>query len=394
MGPLAGIRVVDLTRVLAGPLATMMLGDMGADVIKIEEVGVGDLYRRTGAVYINGESANFLSANRNKRSVTLNLRSRHGREILLDLIDTADVLVENFRPGVTARLGIDYSVVRERNDRLVYCSVSGFGPSGPYRDRTAVDPIIQAESGVMSLTGEKDGDAVRVGTAVGDIYGAMLAAQGVVLALFARERSGTGQLIEVALLDAAIFGLIPREGEYFATGEVQPRLGTTHPQVVPFAVFPTSDEPIFIAAFHDGLWRKLCDVIARPELGTDDRFRSGPNRVDHREDITAILNEILVQRSSDDWLIQLEEHGVPAARINDLDRVFRSPQVINNQMVVEMSHPTAGTIRVLNNPIHLSHNPSEIRLPPPILGAHTTEVLGELGHDAAAIDRLRQEGVV
>jgi formyl-CoA transferase len=393
-GALAGVKVVDLTRVLAGPLATMMLGDMGADVIKVEQPGLGDIYRQTGSIYVKGESVNYLSTNRNKRSITVDLGTDGGRAIVTELVRDADVLVENFRPGVMDRLGIGYEHLRELNPRLVYCSVSGFGSTGPDRDRTAVDPIIQAESGVMSLTGEIGGDPVRVGTAVGDIYGAMLAVQGVLLALLARGGSGEGQKVEVALLDAAIFGLIPREGEYFATGEVFPRMGTTHPQVVPFGVFQASDAPLFIAAFHDGLWRKLCEGLDRPDIAEDDRFRTGRDRVEHRDQLTAIISPLVAERSSADLLETLVGLGVPVAPINDIADVFRSPQVIHNQMVVEMEHPIAGPIRMLNNPVRMSVNRAEMRLPPPTLGQHTDEVLGELSYDAAAIARFREEGAV
>jgi crotonobetainyl-CoA:carnitine CoA-transferase CaiB-like acyl-CoA transferase len=394
MSVLTGLRVVDLTRVLAGPLVTMMLGDMGADVIKIEEPKSGDLYRNTGSIYINGESTSFLSVNRNKRSITLDLGSEAGGEVFRTLVQGADVLVENFRPGVTERLGIDYPSLHDLNPRLVYCSVSGFGSSGPYRNRTAVDPIIQAESGVMSLTGELGGDPVRVGTAVGDIYGAMLATQGVLLALLARTQSGVGQLVEVSLLDAALFGLIPREGEYFATGDVFPPMGTTHPQIVPFRAFRTADDPIFIAAFHDGLWRKLCDGIDRADLAADPRLIEGIGRVTHRAEVDQEIETTLQSRSAVEWLGILDRQGVPAARINDLDQALNSPQAVHNRMVVDMQHPVAGPIRVMNNPIRLSEAPATIRMPPPTLGQHTTEILSEIGIDSEGIRQLTDGGVV
>lgn len=394
MGVLSGIRVIDLTRVLAGPLVTMMLADMGADVIKIEEPGTGDLYRSTGSILINGESTSFLSVNRNKRSMTLDLASDAGADVFRTLVREADVLVENFRPGVTDRLGIDYSTVHELNPRLVYCSVSGFGTSGPYRNRTAVDPIIQAESGVMSLTGEAGGSPVRLGTAVGDIYGAMLATQGVLLALLARTKTGGGQLVEVSLLDAALFGLIPREGEYFATGEASLPMGTTHPQIVPFRAYPTADDPIFIAAFHDGLWRKLCDGLDRSDLASDLRFTDGVGRVDHRNEVDREIENTLRCRSAGEWLGIFEQLGVPAARINDLHQALNSPQAVHNGMVVPMQHPVAGTIRVMNNPIHLSDDPASIRTPPPTLGQHTAEILAEAGFDGETIRRLVDAGVV
>ena len=399
-GALSGIKVIDLTRVLAGPLATMMLADMGAEVIKVEEPGSGDLYRASSTITLNGESVNFLSTNRNKQSITLDLAQAQGRRILEQLVETADVLVENFRPGVTDKLGIDYARLQVINPRLVYCSITGFGPDGPYRNRTAVDPIIQAESGVMSLTGEQGRGPVRIGTAVGDIYAAMLAVQGIVLALYARDRSAQakqdqrGQHVGLSLFDAAVFGLIPREGEYLATGTVFPRMGSAHPQFVPFQAFATADSHVFIAAFHDALWKKLCIALGRPELPADPRFASGAERSRNRVELLAILEPILATRSSAHWVETLEAAGVPVGRINSLADVFEHPQLKHNGMLVDMTHPVAGPIKVLKHPLRMSANPSSIRTPPPLLGEHTDDILGRLGLDAAAIAKLRREGVI
>lgn len=393
-GALKGLRVIDLTRVLAGPLATMMLADMGADVIKVEEPGKGDLYRASATISINGESVNFLSANRNKRSLTLALDTAEGRDILLRLVKDADVLVENFRPGAMQKLGIDYPKLRAVNPRLVFCSITGFGPDGPYGKRTAVDPIIQAESGIMSLTGEKDGGPVRVGSAVGDIYGAMLATQGILLALLSRTLSGEGQLVELSLFDSAVFGLIPREGEYLATGEVFPRWGSAHPQFVPFQAFGTADGHVFIAAFHDDLWRKLCAVLGVAPMATDERFATGVVRSRNREALLAQIEPIIAARPSAHWVAALQAVGIPVGRINDMADVFQHPQLKHNGMVVEMQHPVAGNIRLLNHPVKLSANPSSIRLPPPLLGEHNAEVLSALGYDVPGIERLKREGVI
>jgi len=399
-GALAGLTVIDLTRVLAGPLASMMLADMGAEVIKVEEPGTGDLYRASSTINLNGESVNFLSTNRNKKSMTLALDRAQGLRILEQLVAGADVLIENFRPGVTQKLGIDYARLKAINPRLVYCSITGFGPDGPYRNRTAVDPIIQAESGIMSLTGEQNRGPVRIGSAVGDIYGAMLATQGMLLALYARDRSAPtkeeqrGEHVELSLFDAAVFGLIPREGEYFATGTVFPRMGSAHPQFVPFQAFATSDGHVFIAAFHDTLWKKLCAALGRPELPGDPRFATGAERSRHRAALLAILEPILATRTAAQWVEILESAGVPVGRINSLADVFQHPQILHNGMVVDMTHPVAGPIKVLRHPLRMSENPASIRTPPPLLGEHTAEVLGRLGYDAADIEELRQDGVI
>ena len=411
-GALAGIRVLDLTRVLAGPLATMMLADMGAEVIKVEEPGVGDLYRASSAITKNGESVNFLSTNRNKQSLTLALDKPEGRRILEQLVATADVLVENYRPGVTDKLGIDYASLKRINPRLVYCSITGFGADGPYRNRTAVDPIIQAESGIMGLTGEQGRGPVRIGTAVGDIYGAMLATQGILLALYARDRSDRvketnrlkeerraeeerqGQHVQLSLFDAAVFGLIPREGEFFATGKVFPRMGSAHPQFVPFQSFATADGHVFIAAFHDALWKKLCATLGVSPLASDPRFADTAGRSRNRTELLGVIEPLLAAQSSAHWVATLEVAGVPVGRINSMADVFEHPQLLHNGMVVDMKHPVAGDIKVLNNPLRMSANPASVRTPPPLLGQHSDAVLVSLGFNAEGIARLRAEGVI
>lgn len=393
-GALDGIRVLDLTRVLAGPVATMILGDMGADVIKIEDPRGGDLYRTTGYLRRGGESVNFLTANRNKRSVALDLSTAAGREILLQLVDRSDVLVENFKPGTTARLGIPPELLRTRNPRLITCSITGFGSDGPYRDLAAVDPVIQALSGVMALTGDEGSDPVRLGSAVGDLYGAHAAVEGILLALLARTRSQSGQHVEVALLDAAVFGLMPREGEYFATGEVPPPMGSAHPQFVPFQAFATAEGWLYVAAFHDELFAKLCTALGMPGLAADERFATSAARVVNRAPLVDLLATVLRTRPATAWLAVLGAAGVPCAPVNQIDEVFTDPHVVHRGSVVTVEHPTAGTVRTLRNPVRLSSTPASVRLPPPLLGEHTREVLIELGYRTAHIDQLEQAGVV
>ncbi|MDQ4038055.1 MAG: CoA transferase [Actinomycetota bacterium] len=393
-GALEGLRVLDLTRVLSGPMAAMMLGDMGADVIKIEDPNGGDLYRKSGHLRLGGESVNYLSTNRNKRSVTLNLQTDKGREILLQLAEASDVLIENFRPESAKLLGIDWDVLRRRNERLIYCSITGFGNGGPYRDRPAVDPIIQAVSGLMGMTGEQGGAPVRLGSAVGDLYGAHLAVQGVLLALIARSTSAKGQRVQLSLLDAAVFGLVPRDGEYFATGTVLPRMGSGHPQFVPFQAFETADEWVYVAVFHDGLWAKFCAVLGNSKLAAEARFATGAGRAQNREALIPALAATFRTRPASHWLAELDRAGVPCAPINELDAVFDDPQVRHNQIVATMQHSTAGEIRTLKNPIQMSASPASIRRAPPLLGEHTAEVLAELGYSEQTLRELAGEGVI
>lgn len=391
---LEGIRVLDLTRVLAGPVATMILGDMGADVIKVEDPRGGDLYRSTGYLRLGGESVNFLTANRNKRSVTLDLRTDEGREALLRLAESSDVLVENYRPGTTERLGLGPDELQRRNPRLIHCSITGFGHEGPYRDLPAVDPIIQALSGLMALTGEPGGQPVRLGTAVGDLYGAHTAVEGILLALLTRTRTGMGQRVDVSLLQASVFGLMPREGEYFATGISPELMGSGHPQFVPFQAFETADGWMYLAVFHDEMFRTLCEELARPDLATDERFATSPARVEHRTELVDLLADVLRRRPVHDWVDQLGHAGVPCAPINQIGDVFEDPQVLHDRSVVTVEHPTAGAIRTLRNPIGLSDTPAQVRRPPPLLGQHNDEVLLEMGYSRATIRRLARTGVI
>lgn len=393
-GPLDGIRVLDLTRVLAGPVATMILGDMGADVIKVEDPHGGDLYRTTGYLRQGGESVNFLTANRNKRSLTLDLRRDAAREVLFRLVDVSDVLVENYRPGVSDKLGIGPDVLQRRNPRLIHCSITGFGHDGPYRDLPAVDPVIQALSGLMGLTGDEGGRPVRLGSAVGDLYGAHTAVEGILLALLTRTRTGIGQRVDVSLLRASVFALMPREGELFATGQSPPLMGSAHPQFVPFQAFETSEGWLYLAVFHDELFRKLCDALGRPELPSDARFATSPARVEHRDVLVELLAEVFRERPALDWLDRLAGAGVPCAPINQLGDVFEDPQVVHDRSVVTVEHPTAGTVRTLRNPIRLSDTPAEVRRPPPLLGEHTREILEDLGYSDGGIRALADAGAV
>lgn len=393
-GPLAGVRVVDVSRMQAGPLATMVLGDMGADVVKIEPIGKGDHMRRMGIHYLGPENTYFLSVNRSKRGVAVDLRSAEGIAIVRQLARTADVFVENFRPGVVAKMGLDYATLAGDNPRLVYCSVSAFGQGGPLGHKPGIDPVLQGFSGLMSVTGERGGPPAMVGAPVVDTMAAMLAVQGVVMALFARERSGLGQKVELSLLDAALVLLTPREGPYFASGTAPERWGSAHAQHVPHQAFETRDGWLNVDVIDDEAWRRLCVAVGRPEWADDPRYARNKARLDRRAEVVAMLEPIFQERTSGEWVDLLERQEVIAGPVHTLDQALSHPQVLHNQMVVSAEHPAAGTVRMLGMPLHFSRTPGAVRRPPPLLGQHTDEVLGEFGYSAAAIADLRARGIV
>lgn len=392
-GALAGIRVVDFTRVLSGPLASMLLGDLGADVIKVEPPA-GDSYRDTAGMAVHGLGVNFISVNRNKRSVTLDLRSPDAAAVVRRLVRDADVVVENFRPAVSAALGLDYERLSEVNPQLVVCSITGFGRSGPLRDLPAVDPIIQAMSGIMDLTGDPDGPPTRTGTPVGDIYAGMLAVQGVLAALVARGRTGVGQQVDVSLLDACMLGLIPREGSFFATGKAESRGGDRHPSLAPFQRFPAQDGEVFIAVFTESMWVKLCAVLELPDLRDDPRFATMRARREHCDELAGHLEKALRTDTAASWQRRLGAAGVPAAPINTLREVLTHPAAIASGMVTSVPDGDAGDIAMLGNPIRMSGNPTEIRLAPPRLGEHNDDVYAELGFTDDELAALRESGVI
>ena len=392
--PLEGIRVVDLTRFMAGPFGTAMLGDYGADILKIEPPGEGDGARAWGPPFVEGESIYFLSVNRNKRSLTLNLRHPEGVALFLQLMDRADVVIENFTPGAMSRLGIGDDVLRARNPRLIYCAISGFGQTGPYRDRPAFDLILQGMGGVMATTGEEGGAPVRVGVPIADIAGGMYAAYAIALALLARDRTGVGQSLDVSLLDAQLSWLSYYIGMYLASGEIPLRRGSAHATVVPYQAFACADgRYITLGTGNDRLFRRFAEV-AGVDLADDPRFRSNPDRIRHRADLLPLLDAVFRTRPAAVWLEALRAAGVPCGPISTVDEIVVDPQVRAREMLVEIDHPSAGRITVPGLPVKCSATPGSIRRPPPRLGEHTVEVLGELGIPAGAIPRLRREGVI
>ena len=392
--PLDGVRVVDLTRVLAGPYCTMMLADMGADVIKVEMPGRGDDSRAWGPPWAGTESAYYLSANRNKRSITLNFRTEGGRRVLLDLVRRADVFIENFIPGSLDRLGLGYEDLKKVNPGLVYCSVSGYGYDGPYATRPGYDFIAQAEGGIMSVTGEPEGPPMKVGVAIADITTGMFAAAAILAALRHRDRTGQGQRVEVSLLESVVGWLANVAMNYLVSGELPRRYGNAHPNVVPYQAFATSDGWVAIGVGNDAQFRRFCDVIGRPELADDPRFKTNSDRVINRDVLIPILEEIFKTRTTDEWIEALTAAELPCGPINTLDRVFRHPQVLHRRMVEEIDHPTAGRIKLVGIPYQFSATPLSIRRHPPTLGEHTEEVLRELGYSEAEVAALRAEGAI
>ncbi|MEP7306531.1 MAG: CoA transferase [Acidobacteriota bacterium] len=390
--PLEGFTVLDLTRVLSGPYCTMLLADMGARVIKIEQPGKGDDTRAWGPPFLEGESAYFLSINRNKESVTLDFKKPGGRAVLDRLIAQCDVLVENFRPGTLDKVGLDYASLAATHPSLIVCSISGFGQTGPRRPEAGYDAVIQAEGGLMSITGAADGPPYRLGVAIGDIVTGMFAAQGVLLALLARQRTGKGQLVDVAMLDSVAALLTYQAGIHFATGSSPRRIGNRHPTIVPYELFTASDGDFVLAIGNDDQWRRFCEVAG---LGDDERFRTNRQRVMQYDELRPILGSVLARDSRRSWIDRLQAVGVPCGSVRDLGEVFADPQLAARDMVTSVEHATIGSLRLLGVPVKLSDTPGMVRTAPPSLGQHTQAVLrAELGMTDGDIDALRAEGAI
>jgi crotonobetainyl-CoA:carnitine CoA-transferase CaiB-like acyl-CoA transferase len=392
--PLAGIRVLDLSRALAGPFCTMMLADLGADVVKVEPPGHGDETREWGPPFVNGESAYFMSVNRNKRSIVIDLKTKEGVDVLRRLAKRSDVFVENFRPGTTEKLGVGYDDIRKVNPKIIYCSISGFGQTGPYKDRAGYDLVIFAESGQMSITGEQGRPPVKAGVAVSDIGAGMYGAFAVSSALLGRSRTGKGEHIDVSLFEGQISWLTYQAGSYFATGKDPERLGSAHPTIAPYQAFRASDGYFVIAVGNDQLWHSFCAVIGRPELEKDPRFTSNPTRVRNRVELEKVLSEVFAGESATDWLSKLRKAGVPCGAINSLSQVFADPQSEARGVVLEVDHKKAGKIRQLNMPFKMDGFRFKISHPPPTLGEHTAGILKEAGYSKAQIAKLLRSGAV
>ncbi len=402
MPPLTGVRVLDISRALAGPYCTMMLGDFGADVIKVERPSSGDESRGWGPPFVGqpygpyrGESAYFLAANRNKRSITVNLQSAEGQEIIRRLAAISDVLVENYRTGDLDKLGLGYGNLHRLYPKLIYCSISGYGRSGPYAERPGYDAVIQAEGGMMSLTGPVEGPPSRVGIPIIDIAAGMFAATAILAALRARDQTGEGQLVDVSLFDAHIALLTNAASNYLVGGEPPRRLGNAHPNIAPYEVFTARDGWLMVGAANERQWETLCELIGRPDLQKDRRFATNPQRVANRTALVEELNRAFAQRKVQEWLDDLTRAGLPCAPINTLPQVFAHPQTQARQMVLESEHPTAGTVRLTGFPYKLSATPPAVHCPPPLLGQHTEEVLTTLlNYSPEEVAALREKEVV
>jgi crotonobetainyl-CoA:carnitine CoA-transferase CaiB-like acyl-CoA transferase len=376
-GALDGIRVLDLTNHLSGPYCGMLLGDLGADVIKIERPGEGDEARHMPP-FINGEGSPFMLWNRNKRSIVLDLKSEGGCKAIHALARDADILLENFRPGTLDRLGIGYGALRATNPKLIYCAISGFGQTGPYRNRGGFDLMTQGMSGLMAVCGPEDGAPFRLPIAISDVAAGCYATIGILAALEARHRTGTGQMVETSLLDSAVsFGLY-EAAHFFATGERPPRLGQAHRGNAPYQVFKTKDAWITIGGAQQNFWTRLCNVLGLTELADDPRFRTNALRVQNNKELVALLQERLETQTAAHWLNELEVAGVPSGPVLTHDEVFTDPQILAREMVQEIEHPAAGLIRTLGNPIKMSRTKPAIRRPAPLLGEHTAEILAEM----------------
>jgi formyl-CoA transferase len=395
MRPLEGLRVVDLTRVLSGPYCTMQLGDMGAEVIKIEQPGRGDDTRAFAPPYQGDQAAYFLSINRNKKSVTLDMKSAAGKEVLWRLIDKSDILVENFRPGAMDRLGFGYPAVKKRRPAMIYASISGFGASGPQKDRPGYDVIVQGEAGIMDITGPEDGAPYKVGAAIGDLVSGLYAVQGILAALHAAKTTGVGQHVDVSMYEAVASLLTFNAGIYFATGEPPRRRGNAHPTIVPYETFEAADGWINLGVANDDLWQRFCKAAERPDLAADERYLKAADRVRNRDDLVPLVRSLIKERTRDEWMARLDKAGVPAGAIRTVGEVCESDLLKARGMIAEMKHAGAGAVKAVKNAVHLSGTPLDAYTAPPQLGQHTREVLtGLLGYSAAEVDALARDGVV
>lgn len=390
--PLTGIRAVDLTRVMTGPYATMMLGDLGADVIKVEIPGQGDDTRAWGPPFQDGESTYYLSVNRNKRSIALDLKSDGGRAALWRLIDSADVLVENFSPGTIGRLGFGYEAVHVRNRRLIYASISGFGQTGPSAQRTAYDLIVQGMSGMMSITGEAGAMPTKLGVPIADIAAGMFTAYAVATALYGREQDGKGRYIDVSMLGGQIALLTYQAGIYFATGQTPGQLGNAHPIVAPYDTFQTSDGYVNIAAGNDGLWQRFCTAFDLEDAAADERFRTNAGRITNKTALYAVMETALLAQNSDEVVRRLDRRGVPCGPIYDIAQVFAEPQVQQQELRRTVPHAKLGEVELTGIPYRFDHLALPIRKAPPMLGEHTREILTEAGFSAVEINALIAAG--
>jgi formyl-CoA transferase/CoA:oxalate CoA-transferase len=394
VGPLRGYTVLDLSRVLSGPFCTMQLADMGARVIKVEHPGHGDDTRAWGPPFVGGESAYYLSVNRNKESVAIDLKHPGAREVLERLLERADVIVENFRPGTVEKFGLGYRQIAERHPRVIYCSISGFGQNGPRRDAPGYDAVVQAEGGLMSVTGHADAPAVRLGVAIADMVAGLYGAYAIAIALGERERSGRGQYIDVGMLDAVASLLTYQAGLFFADGTVPRRMGNNHPTIAPYDTFPAADGDFVLAVGNDEQWRRLSGALGLESIGADERYATNEQRVRNYETLRALLIDAFRPFTRASLIERLLAAGVPCGSVRSIPEVLQDPQLHARDMIASLPHGTAGTVRVLGIPPKLSATPGTVRTAPPRLGEHTDAILREMGLTDATIAELRTAGAI
>jgi CoA:oxalate CoA-transferase len=388
------VRVLDLSQIMAGPLSSMILGDLGAEVIKIEPPE-GDAARVMGDTFLHGQSDYLLSLNRNKRSMVIDLKMESGREIFYRLARKADILLENFRPGTVEKLRVDYPTVSRLNPRIIYCSVSGFGQEGPYRDRPAMDPIIQAMGGLMGITGDPRTGPAKVGSPISDFIAPLLATIGILGGLYLRQKTGEGQKVEISMLNGIIFSLIPRQAYFFVKNKPLPLTGNRHYQIAPCNAYPTKDGQYVMVIVHTQKhWANFCEALGRMDLPADSRFQTNADRLKNSAELDGLLTGIFQQKTQREWVDSLAGKGVMIGPVYRMDQLFQDPQVVHNEMVVEIDHPLAGKIKTLRTPIRFSASPLSIKRPPPLLGQHTEEILSELGYTAEEIERRKATGAV
>jgi crotonobetainyl-CoA:carnitine CoA-transferase CaiB-like acyl-CoA transferase len=378
MQPLSGVKVLDLTRIVSGPFATMLLGDLGAEIIKIEEPVSGDESRTYGPPFINGESAYFLSVNRNKKSCAINLKTPEGIALIRELALNSDVLIENFRPGTLKKFGLSYEELKKHNSSLIYCAITGFGQTGPDSHRPGYDLIIQGESGVMDITGDPDGPPTKVGTSIADLLTGQFASQGVLAALVERSRTGVGRRVEVAMYDCLASLLTFNAGAYFASGNTPKRKGNSHPSIVPYETFETSDGWINIGVANDKFWNSFCKVIDRLDLQNNPKFVMASDRVKNRLELLPIIKEIIKSNKKSYWIELLEKAGIPSGMIKNVGEVCDSEQLVSRGMILNMPHPTAGIVKNIDSPLRFDDQNDEVHAAPPILGQHTREILRDM----------------
>ena len=394
-GPLSDVRILDLSRMLSGPFASMMLADLGAEVIKIEDPDGGDNTRTMGPKLSEGQSAYFLSINRNKKSLTLDLRKERAQEVFYELVKMADVVLDNFRPGVLERLGCNYEKLKPINPKILSCSISSFGHTGPDKDLPGFDLILQARGGAMSITGEPGRPPVRMGIPTGDLAGAMSAAYAVLAALYSREKTGAGQKIDISLLDCQASLLTYVAQYYILDGKIPGPIGSGHQTVVPYQAFKTRDDYVVIAVFIEKFWEKLCKILGIGHLANDPKFSTNDRRRENKKELLPILERIFLEKTSTEWLKLASEEGIPSAPVNTMDKVISDPQLQARNMLVEVDHPSYGKVKVLGNPVKMSGLTEETFTAAPTLGEHSQEILsGLLGYSQEEIDKLKKDKII